>query len=797
MAEDLRRFLDDRSIAARRPGLAEQAWRWCRRNPTSAGLLAALLAMALLATGGGVWLVRQQAERRAEAARQEHELRKEVRTALAQAVSFRDGFQFAKARELLEQIGQRLEPAGPDDLRRRVARGRADLDLVDRLDAIRLKRVTSVEERFSNAHFSNARADQDYETAFRDAGLGKIHGDAKAVAARVKASAVRDALLAALDDWAVSVTARDRRSWLLEVARCADPDPAAWRDRARDPLVWEDGAELAKLTRTAPVADRSVHLLAALAQRLQATGGDAIGFLRRVQREHSADFWANLTLGNALKYWGPGEAIGYYRVALAIRPGAGGGYYNLCDVLILQGWRDEAIAYYHKALRLDPRDGKAQFALSTLLKNMGRQNEAIDLFQRALCIDSGNVGAHIHLGSALKDQGRLDEAVDHFEQAMALDPKNPAAQNGLRSILMRRGRSAEVRVAWQKTLAADPPEHDAWFGYAELCLFLGKKKEYHRARHALLARFGGSTDPFVAERTGRACLLLPASGEELRKAVALIDRAVAAGWARQDWAYPYFLFAKGLADYRQRRWDNAIWVMKGVGAKVLGPAPRLILAMAQHQQGRKELARKTLAAAILAYDWSAVQADGRDAWICHVLRREAEALILPKLPAFLRGTYQPRDNDERLALVGVCQFKDLHWAAARLYADAFAADPTLAEDLRTESRFRAAGSAALAGCGGSADGAPRSHAERAWWRRQAHSWLRADLGLHRKGVENGSPADREEVQRQLQQWLTDAHLAGVRDAEGIAQLPAVERDEWARLWAEVEALRKKTQEKAK
>jgi len=34
-----------------------------------------------------------------------------------------------------------------------------------------------------------------------------------------------------------------------------------------------------------------------------------------------------------------------------------------------------------------------------------------------------------------------------------------------------------------------------------------------------------------------------------------------------------------------------------------------------------------------------------------------------------------------------------------LYADAFAADPKLAEDLHTESRYRAACSAALAGCG--------------------------------------------------------------------------------------------------
>jgi hypothetical protein len=134
LADDLRRFLEDRSIVARRVGLAEQAWRWCRRNPTGAALVAALLALLLVATGGGVWLVRQHAERRAEARRQEETLRKEVGTALAQAVSFRKGFHFRQGRELLEQARERLEPAGSDELRRQVDQARTDLDLTEHLD---------------------------------------------------------------------------------------------------------------------------------------------------------------------------------------------------------------------------------------------------------------------------------------------------------------------------------------------------------------------------------------------------------------------------------------------------------------------------------------------------------------------------------------------------------------------------------------------------------------------------------------------------------------------------------------
>jgi len=48
---------------------------------------------------------------------------------------------------------------------------------------------------------------------------------------------------------------------------------------------------------------------------------------------------------------------------------------------------------------------------------------------------------------------------------------------------------------------------------------------------------------------------------------------------------------------------------------------------------------------------------------------------VPDLPAFLAGKYQPRDNDERLALLVACQFTNRTRASARLYAAAFAAAP--------------------------------------------------------------------------------------------------------------------------
>ena len=118
-------------------------------------------------------------------------------------------------------------------------------------------------------------------------------------------------------------------------------------------------------------------------------------------------------------------------------------------------------------------------------------------------------------------------------------------------------------------------------------------------------------NPFDAERTARACLLLPGTDDELRQVMAVVERAVAEREG-DKWAHPYFEFVHGLADYRQGQFDRAIATMQGDASGVLGPAPCLVLALSLHRSGQVTEARKTLAAAILAHDWRAMQVHARD-----------------------------------------------------------------------------------------------------------------------------------------------------------------------------------------
>jgi serine/threonine protein kinase len=70
MAEDLRRFLADRPILARRTSWAGHAWRWCRRNPMVASLLAVigLILAGSIVSLIGLYVHADTERRRAEAA---------------------------------------------------------------------------------------------------------------------------------------------------------------------------------------------------------------------------------------------------------------------------------------------------------------------------------------------------------------------------------------------------------------------------------------------------------------------------------------------------------------------------------------------------------------------------------------------------------------------------------------------------------------------------------------------------------------------------------------------------------
>jgi tetratricopeptide (TPR) repeat protein/WD40 repeat protein len=99
-AEDLRRFLADRPILARRSTWREQTWRWCRRNPAVAGLMAAVALSLLLGTiVASVFAIQSEAS-----ARQARDAELKGRYKLFEAYLAE-----AKANRLSRRAGQRFD----------------------------------------------------------------------------------------------------------------------------------------------------------------------------------------------------------------------------------------------------------------------------------------------------------------------------------------------------------------------------------------------------------------------------------------------------------------------------------------------------------------------------------------------------------------------------------------------------------------------------------------------------------------------------------------------------------------
>jgi hypothetical protein len=116
------------------------------------------------------------------------------------------------------------------------------------------------------------------------------------------------------------------------------------------------------------------------------------------------------------------------------------------------------------------------------------------------------------------------------------------------------------------------------------------------------------------------------------------------------------------------------------------------------------------------------------------------------------------------------------------------------DDLSSGRRYNAACAGALAGCGQGKAAADLGAMQRLRWRRQALTWLHADLRAWQRLLVREPRRGRPTVVQQMQHWLADADFNGVRGAEALGRLPAEERAAWARLWADVADLLTRTKE---
>ena len=121
--------------------------------------------------------------------------------------------------------------------------------------------------------------------------------------------------------------------------------------------------------------------------------------------------------------------------------------------------------------------------------------------------------------------------------------------------------------------------------------------------------------------------------------------------------------------------------------------------------------------------------------------------LAPRFERLVKEEEKPSGNPERLALARLCADRGRHAAAVRLWSEAFATEPALAEDPATWLRFSAASSALLVGLGEAKDEPPPDEGGRSKSLRLALDWLKADVAAYARRGRGGASRAGGRLQR--------------------------------------------------
>jgi serine/threonine protein kinase len=298
----------------------------------------------------------------------------------------------------------------------------------------------------------------------------------------------------------------------------------------------------------------------------------------------------------------------------------------------------QSLAIRRKMLSMDhPLTDEALALLARILSKEQKTSEAVGSYRELLRLRQKKFGARdaqaLEVVDALAEVLAEANNESQFEQ---LASEFPEAWVTKSEYLARRCRWPEARAAATKFLEIRPADDKGYHLMAPLLVQAGDRAAYDELCAKITTSFAGATNPSIADRMAKDCLILPRRGADLKVPGELAETAVTLGRGDKA-AFPFFQCCKALAEYRQGNWETASnWA--GQAAENPFPYSRAealaVLAMAQHQLNQSGEARACLKKSLevaqaqlpkpedgdLGQDW-------RDWIIAHALQSEAKRMI--------------------------------------------------------------------------------------------------------------------------------------------------------------------------
>ena len=481
-AMDAQRYLADEPVLACPTSTIYRLKKFVRRNRAR---LAAVAALGLLLVGasGYAWYADRQAavRERVEQARLERNA-EAVANLLVQCEDALRADRADRAGVALDAAERRAADGGAEELADRLARCRADLDLLRELDSADAFHGTPVGRRLPRVREIVPR----WRAALAAYGVPP-DGDPATSAGRLNGSLVRDRALTALDLW----LAADPSPGLRAVLRAMDPDP--YRDAVRDAIAARDNPAVAALAARPDALAQPGRFAAVLGWHAAVPVERRRAVLQAALRARPGDL--RLLVSMASSYAGrrrdAAERVRWLQAAVGAHPESPMAHNNLGTVLDDLKDIDGAIAAYQEAIRLDPQNASVAHAnLGASLKNKGNPDAAIVEYQKALQLDSKNTGAlvnwgralevkkdwkgaiakyreaigidpdlgqaRLNLGIALAKNGDPDGAIAQYEAAIRIDRSDVGSRTNLGAILADRGKPDEALALFKEVIRIDP-----------------------------------------------------------------------------------------------------------------------------------------------------------------------------------------------------------------------------------------------------------------------------------------------------------------------------------------------------
>lgn len=510
LADDLRRFVEDRPIKARRTSPIEHVWRWCRRRPAVASLL---LTVAIIVIGGiilagrvrherseRILLADQQAEALLERAqsfvmqvRQRRQLNSAMqnRAVVGDSATTRDVQtlldnrlpsiqvkatdaelltaaieQAKRARQLRSQAGIAVSDQSLDEIIREIESELARTKFLEELDRVEFLHYGHKFEPSQNASFGYRQFWEPPQVSGRYAAafelLGIKAGESTATEAEDRVgwldADLKTEVIVALNRWSLAAHREQapHKAWVAGVVEAVDAD--AWRQRMRTlaKTSQPDRTEADALLHHASFTSQDPRI----AIEFQSSLPDEWDELRqqileRAVRIHPLSYGLNHTLAkrSLINREKSMQAVQYAAVANSLR-----------------------------------RSRTSMAILGTMLERTKRFDEAIAVADQTLDLWPDDLNAGIRKAHYQARAGDVDGSFATLFEMAERHPKNASLYFRLARRLAREGRTSEAEAAYRRSIElADPPAWHYRF-YAKLLRSQTRGEEAVGVVNAGLAR---------------------------------------------------------------------------------------------------------------------------------------------------------------------------------------------------------------------------------------------------------------------------------------------------------------------